>query len=297
MQPSPSPLTRSTGPVRWHDPALVKASVACHLGAAAAVVAESALWPWAAGAVAIDHALLTAGGLWPRSTWLGSNMRRLGEAAAQRREVAITIDDGPDPVVTPAVLDLLDRHGARATFFCIAEQAARHPALCREIVARGHSIQNHTHRHSHTFSFSGPRAFAREIDRSQDTLAQLTGQRPVYFRAPAGFRNLFLAPVLDERGLQLVSWTRRGYDTARRDPAGVLQRLTRGLAAGDILLLHDRGSATAPSGRPVVLEVLPRLLEQLAQAGLVPVTLTQAESRPETALAPRPRAQTAERPA
>jgi peptidoglycan/xylan/chitin deacetylase (PgdA/CDA1 family) len=272
---SSTPLTRPAGPVRWHAPVLVKASVACHVGAVAAVVVESALWPWAAGAVAIDHVLLTANVLWPRSTWLGANVRRLPEAAVQRREVAITIDDGPDPDVTPQVLDQLDAGGARATFFCIAEQAARHPALMREIVARGHSVQNHTHRHSHTFSFLGPKAYAREVDRSQQLLAQLTGQRPLYFRAPAGFRNMFLAPVLHDQGLQLVSWTRRGYDTARGDPAGVLQRLTRGLAAGDILLLHDRGSATAPSGQPVVLEVLPVLLQRLHDTGLKAVTLPQ----------------------
>lgn len=275
MQPS-TPLTHPSRPVRWHAPALVKASVACHVGAAAVLVAESALWPWAAGALAVDHVLLTASGLWPRSTWLGANMRRLPPAAARRGEVAVTLDDGPDPAVTPAVLDVLDAHGARATFFCIADQAARHPQLCREIVARGHSVQNHTHRHSHAFAFSGPRAFGAEIDRAQDTFAQITGQRPAFFRAPAGFRNLFLAPALDERGLQLVSWTRRGYDTVRRDPAGVLQRLTRGLAGGDIVLLHDRGSALAGNGRPVVLEVLPALLQRLHQARLTAVTLPQA---------------------
>lgn len=275
---SSTPLTRPSSPVRWHAPVLVKASVACHVGAAAVVMAESALWPWAAGALALDHAVLTASGLLPRSTWLGDNMRRLPEAAARRREVAVTLDDGPDPVVTPAVLDLLDAHGARATFFCIAEQAARHPQLCREIVARGHSVQNHTHRHSHSFSLSGPQAFAAEIDRAQDTLAQITGQRPQFFRAPAGFRNLFLAPALAERGLQLVSWTRRGYDTVRRDPAGVLRRLTRELAAGDILLLHDRGSASTRDGTPVVLDVLPALLRRLNEAGLVPVTLPHAQA-------------------
>ncbi|MBX3622725.1 MAG: polysaccharide deacetylase family protein [Rhizobacter sp.] len=269
-------MSRTSSPLRWHAPVLVKATLACHLAAGVAVLAEPASWPWALAAVVLNHAVLTAAGLWPRSSWLGSNLQRLPEAAVQRREVALTLDDGPDPQVTPAVLDLLDAHGARATFFCIAEQAARHPQLCREIVARGHSVQNHSHRHVHTFSFSGPQAFAREIDRAQETLAQLTGQRPLYFRAPAGFRNLFLAPVLDERRLQLVSWTRRGYDTVRRDPKRVLQRLTRGLAAGDILLLHDRGSATAASGHPVVLEVLPALLHRLHDEGLRAVTLPQA---------------------
>ncbi len=263
-------------PVRWHAPALVKASVACHLGAGAAMLAEPGLWPWSAGVLAANHAVLTGTGLWPRSTWLGRNMRRLPVASASRREVSVTIDDGPDPEVTPAVLDVLDAHGARATFFCIAQRAQAHAALCRQIVERGHSVQNHSHRHVHTFSLSGPRAFEREIAAAQDALSQVTGQRPTFFRAPAGLRNLFLAPVLDAQGLHLVSWTRRGFDTVRHQPDDVLARLTRDLAAGDILLMHDANCRLAPSGRPVILEVLPALLQRIAQAGLRTVTLPQA---------------------
>lgn len=274
--PSSSPPTCSAAPARWRTPVLVKASVACHLGAGTAVLAEPALWPWSLGALTVNHVVLTATGLWPRSTWLGSNLRRLPAASAARGEIAVTIDDGPDPAVTPAMLDLLDAHGARATFFCIARQAAAHPRLCREIVERGHSVQNHSHRHATTFAFSGPRAFAREITLAQDTLGQITGQAPVFFRAPAGLRNPFLGRVLHDKGLQLVSWTRRGFDTVFASPAGVLARLTRGLQAGDIVLLHDRGSRRAPSGQPVALEVLPQLLRRIEQAGLRSVTLPQA---------------------
>ena len=263
-------------PARWRAPLLVKASVACHVGATLAVVAQPALWPWALGTVALDHALSAATGLWPRSTWLGSNWRRLPDAAAARFEVAITIDDGPDPQVTPAVLDLLDAHRACATFFCIAAHAQAHSELCREIVRRGHSVQNHSQHHAHTFSLLGPRGIHREVAQAQDTLTRITGEAPRFFRAPAGLRNVFLAPVLQRQGLQLVSWTRRGFDTARRNPAGVLARLTHRLAAGDIVLLHDGNAARTSGGRAVVLEVLPGLLKRFAQAGLRSVTLPQA---------------------
>ena len=268
---SPAPL-----PARWRMPLLLKASAACHVGAAAVAVAQPALWPWALGALVADHALITATGLWPRSTWLGANLRRLPPASAARHEIALTIDDGPDPELTPAVLDLLDAHRARATFFCIARHAERHPALCREIVRRGHSVQNHSHRHAHTFSLLGPGAIRRELVQAQDALAQITGQRPRFFRAPAGLRNLFLDPVLHALDLQLASWTRRGFDTAHGNPAGVLARLTRDLAAGDILLVHDHHVAAAPSGRPVVLEVLPALLQRFERDGLHAVTLNDA---------------------
>jgi peptidoglycan/xylan/chitin deacetylase (PgdA/CDA1 family) len=275
-----NPIEAATSPTstapRRRLPALLRASVACHLGAGAAVAAAPALWPWALGAVALDHALIAGAGLWPRSTWLGENMRRLPDASASRHEISITIDDGPDPKITPAVLDVLDAFKAHATFFCIAAHAQQHPALCREIVARGHSVQNHSQRHSHSFSVLGPSAIRREIEAAQNTLAQITGIRPRYFRAPAGLRNLFLAPVLQTLDVQLVSWTRRGFDTVRSDPALVLSNLVKTLAAGDILLLHDHNTAIAPSGKPVVIEVLPQLLGAIARAQLRPVTLLEA---------------------
>lgn len=275
MHASPPPAL-PFAPARWRLPPLLRASLAVHAGAGALALAQPALWPWALGALALDHALITATGLWPRSTWLGANLLRLPPAAVARREIALTIDDGPDPSITPAVLDLLDAHHARATFFCIARHAEQHAALCREIVRRGHSVQNHSFEHAHTFSLLGPRAIHRELGRAQDTLAQVTGQRPRYFRAPAGLRNLFLAPVLHELDLQLVAWTRRGFDTVRRDPTDVLARLTRELAAGDILLLHDHHAARAANGRPVTLEVLPALLQRFERDGLRAVTLPEA---------------------
>jgi peptidoglycan-N-acetylglucosamine deacetylase len=261
---------------RWPVPPLLRASAALHAAAGLALLAAPAQWPWAVAALVSNHAVLTGVGLWPRSTALGDNLVRLPAAAAARGEVAITIDDGPDPEVTPAVLDLLESHGARATFFCIGERAERHPALVREIVRRGHSVQNHSHVHRHHFSLLGPRGFAREIGAAQDTLGRLAGEAPRFFRAPAGLRNPFLAPVLHRAGLTLASWTRRGFDTREREPQRVLERLTRGLAAGDVLLLHDGHCARDAQGRPVILAVLPQLLEQLQWRQLRPVTLPQA---------------------
>jgi peptidoglycan/xylan/chitin deacetylase (PgdA/CDA1 family) len=257
-------------------PAYVKASLAWHVGAGVAAIALPGAWPWALGAVAVNHAALTAGGLWPRSRWLGSNWTRLPDAASARGEIALTIDDGPDQAVTPALLDLLDRHGAQATFFCIGRQARAHRALCREIVARGHSVQNHSDRHSHAFSLLGPKAMAREIAAAQATLADITGVAPRYFRAPAGLRNPFLAPVLQRLDLQLVSWTRRAFDTVRRDPAAMLARLGDRLGGGDILLAHDGHAARTEGGGAIVLAVLPDLLARIRALGLVPVTLPAA---------------------
>src|SRR5580704_10739229 len=128
----------------YRPSALIRGSVALHLAAAAGLALRPALWPWALGAVVADHLALTAAGLVPRSRLLGANWTRLPAAAAARGEIAITIDDGPDPEVTPAVLALLERQGVRASFFCVGERVARFPQLARDIVARGHSIENHS---------------------------------------------------------------------------------------------------------------------------------------------------------
>lgn len=264
------------GAARWRPTPLVAASVLLHPACLALWLWQPAWWPQLLALLVADHALLTACGLWPRSHWLGPNITRLPAAAAARGEVCITIDDGPDPQVTPAVLDILERHRARATFFCIGSQALRHPELCREIMRRGHSIENHSQHHRHHFSVMGPRGLRRELQAAQDTLARITGRRPRFFRAPAGLRNPLLDPVLPGLGLRLASWTRRGFDTRTHDAGLLLERLTRNLAGGDILLLHDGHAARGADGRPAILAVLPRLLERIADAGLTPVTLDHA---------------------
>jgi peptidoglycan/xylan/chitin deacetylase (PgdA/CDA1 family) len=265
---------------------LIRASRALHIGALGVVLVRPHWWPWALSAVVADHLLLTASGLWPRSHLLGPNWTHLprldaGSAAGAPAPaaVAITIDDGPDPEVTSRVLDLLDEHDARATFFCIGERVERHPALARAIVARQHEIGNHTYRHLMRFSLLGPRGVAKEIARAQEAIGAATGEVARFFRAPAGLRNPFLEPALTRANLQLVSWTRRGFDTVNGCAGRVLDSLTRDLQGGDILLLHDGHAARTPSGSPVILEVLPGLLRALATARLAPITLRAALAR------------------
>jgi peptidoglycan/xylan/chitin deacetylase (PgdA/CDA1 family) len=268
---------KPTGRPRWRPSALVQGSLGLHAVAAAGLFTPA--WPWSVGAIVADHLLVTAIGLWPRSTWLGPNLTHLPRELPQ---VALTIDDGPDPEVTPAVLDRLDELQAVATFFCIGARVQTHPALAREIVRRGHAIGNHSQHHRHHFSLMGPGQLRREIAAAQDNIAQVTGVAPSFFRAPAGLRNVFLDPVLHRLGLQLASWTRRGFDTRTGNAALVLRRLTRGLAAGDILLLHDHHAARTPQGRPVLLEVLPPLLATIREQGLQTVRLDAQAARAPT---------------
>ncbi len=206
--------------------AFLKASALVHLAALLALI-DLRLWPWSLAALVLNHLLLALAGLLPRSGWLGPNLTRL---PAGEGRVALTIDDGPDPQVTPAVLDLLALHGVRATFFCIGERVAQYPQLARRIAQEGHEIGNHTEHHRYVFSLFGPAAIRREIALAQASIQAVCQVVPRFFRAPAGLRNPFLQPCLSDLHLQLASWTRRGYDTVNGDPDRVLQRLTRNLA-------------------------------------------------------------------
>jgi peptidoglycan-N-acetylglucosamine deacetylase len=255
---------------RWLPTPLVRGSALVHLAALGLVAAGR--WRWAAAAVFADHVVLAAAGMTPRSRLLGPLLTRLPAEAAARGEVALTFDDGPDPRATPAVLDLLDAGGHRASFFLIGRRAEAHPELVAEIVRRGHAVENHTHRHSKGFALLGPRRAAAEIDRAQETLTTLAGSPPAWFRPPAGMRNPWTGPLAAGRGLAIASWTRRGFDAVSRDPAQVARRLTAGLAAGDVLLLHDGGGARG-AGRRVVVDALPAVLAALAQRGLTSVPL------------------------
>ena len=125
----------------------------------------------------------------------------------------------------------------------------------------------------HAASHEQRAAVGREIAQAQATIEDVTGYSPIYFRAPAGLRNIFLDPVLHQLGLHLASWTRRGFDTRTGDAAVITRRLSQGLGAGDILLLHDYHAATAASGKPVILEALPPLLAAIRAQGLATVRL------------------------
>jgi len=261
---------------RWRPSIALQASFALHGGAGIALLANPALWPWALGALAANHAVLTAAGLMPRSTLLGANVTRLPADATARREVSLTFDDGPDPEVTPRVLDMLDEAGIKASFFCIGYRARQHPALCRELTARGHRVENHGDSHSKAFATFGPGRMRADIAAAQSTLADITGQAPRFFRATAGLRNPFLDPVLNRLDLRLAAWTRRSFDTRTGDADAALRRLTCRLGPGDILLLHDGHAARDGTGTPVILAALPRLLRTLADRDLKAVTLAGA---------------------
>lgn len=217
----------------------------------AIVLLGSAHWPW----------------LWatlrPGCCWWGPVRSR----TSSQNEVWLTIDDGPDPVDTPQILDLLDAHGAKVTFFLIGKKAAAHPELVREIVRRGHEVANHTMNHwAGSFWIRGPVAVRQEILNATAVLSPLMeGQRLRWFRSPAGLRNHWVHPVLAETGLKLVAWSSRGYDGVSADADAVVNRVVGTLSAGAIVLLHE--GRISSTGDRLILNVLPRVLREIEARG------------------------------
>jgi peptidoglycan-N-acetylglucosamine deacetylase len=260
----------------WQPTPFVKASYAVHAVSAIAVGALPATWPWALAAVAANQVLIGGAVMWPRSTWIGENIRRLPPSSIANNEIALTFDDGPDPNVTPQVLDLLDGSGLKASFYVVGERALKYPRLMQDIVKRGHAVENHSHRHTNMFAFYLSSQLHRELVTAQQAIADASGSLPRFFRAPMGFRSPFLDPVIARLGLHYSSWTRRGFDSTAKHPAPVLRRLVTGLNSGDILLLHDGSLLRTRRERAVVLDVLPELLRNISARGLRCVTLRHA---------------------
>ncbi len=262
--------------VFWHSSWLIRISILIHILLLGFVLVYPEHWRYLLLIFVLNHGVITLAGLLPRCHWLGSNWTRLPKWSLARNEIALTIDDGPEPEVTPQVLDMLDQYQIKATFFCIGRRAVLYPELTKEIVQRGHELGNHSQHHRHTFSLSGSQAIYREVSAAQKTLTNITGVVPRFFRAPAGLRNLFLAPVLSRLNLQLAHWSIRAYDTTVKNSDKVKAKLLRGIKPGTILLLHDGNAARTKTNEPMILAVLPTLIEAAKQQNLRFVTLSQA---------------------
>ncbi len=174
----------------WRPPPLVVASLFWHLAVIGALVLHPHSWGAALLAILANHVVLCIPGVYPHSQIFGPCWRRL-PSLGSGDEVALTFDDGPDPAVTPQVLELLAAAGARASFFLIGSRAEAHPELVERIVAAGHRVENHTQHHRYTFAFNLYPFLRREIENAQRALGELAGRPPAYFRAPAGMHNLF----------------------------------------------------------------------------------------------------------
>jgi peptidoglycan/xylan/chitin deacetylase (PgdA/CDA1 family) len=189
-------------------------------------------------------------------------------------KVALTFDDGPDPEVTPAVLDELKRHGARATFFVIGQALEAHPELGRRIVAEGHVLANHSWQHSYLQNFRLHDWQRQEIERAEHAIETVSG-RPSHrlYRAPVGMKTGDQARALGELGLKVVAWSVHSRDTLHPDPAAMARRVLANIRGGDVVLLHD--GDRVPGKRKDCAPAVRLILEGLHAKGLACVAVTE----------------------
>jgi peptidoglycan-N-acetylglucosamine deacetylase len=195
----------------------------------------------------------------PRNQWLVANRSRVDGAGC----VALTFDDGPDPVDTPKLLDLLREKGVQATFFVVGKRADQYPEIVRRTWEEGHLVANHTWSHYSLFCFLMPRRLRAEIEHGTESIRRSCGFRTRYFRSPVGLRHPLLAPYLQDAGLEYISWTIRTRDTLTADSGAIAQRILNKAASGDIILLHDH----LPRGAQAMLEALPGVIDELRNRG------------------------------
>ena len=174
--------------------------------------------------------------------------------------ILITFDDGPHPVNTLRILEILKENDVKAVFFVVGEKAMKYPEIIEQIIDEGHLIGNHTYTHPPLFAlFSGKRVKS-EIVQCEKALKDRFGITPSFFRPPIGYTNPIIGRVVRELNVQVMGWSFRSWDTVLRNPKLLLRWSERGLKPGNILLFHDTLNQTV--------HMLPELLALSAQKGL-----------------------------
>ena len=228
----------------------------------------------AGGATCAAGGILSWAAVAPSAQLFGGTICRTGNSGT----LALTFDDGPNPSVTPTLLDLLDRHETRASFFLIGRHVRAFPELAKEIAARGHTIGNHTDTHSR-LTFLSPRRISEELSRCYEAIERATGRKTQWMRPPFGFRGPQLAPILRRRGdADMVMWSIWARDWKPQPPEPVINRLRRA-RGGDIVLLHDGDHRVLQGERRHTVAALAHWLPRWKDAGLRFVALDEINQK------------------
>jgi peptidoglycan-N-acetylglucosamine deacetylase len=250
--------------------------------------------PWLIGVpvgIAAGLAGVTAyGAVHPRAQLFGPAIFHTDRA----RKLAITFDDGPNPAITPKLLDLLDRYKAKATFFLVGKYVREAPALAKEIITRGHLVGNHTETHPNLF-FCGPEETRSELLRCSEAIGQATWEEPRWFRPPFGFRSPWLGQIALSYRMRTVLWTQLPGDWRAKPANWLIERMkpmaanaqnlkkqgkpSRPATHGDILCLHDGDYAKPNADRERTLAALEYWLPRWRDLGLEFVTIGQTAGK------------------
>lgn len=222
---------------------------------------------WATAALSVP-ALAAWGAVAPSSQIFGRTIRKTQDPGA----IALTFDDGPNPAVTPALLEVLEKNSVRATFFVVGKHVRAFPEIAVEIVARGHTIANHTETHPRLVFM--PAAHVREeLSRCNESIAAAVRKEILWMRPPYGFRGLNLDSVAHGLGFAgVVMWSRWAWDWKAQPVGPVIERLRR-VRRGDIVLLHDGDHRRLEGDRRHTVAAMEYWLPRWREAGFRFVTL------------------------
>ena len=184
-----------------------------------------------------------------------------------QNKIALTFDDGPHPVYTPQVLDFLDKHSIKATFFCIGKNVKQYPYLVERIIKEGHTIGNHSFSHSNFIDFKNKNGWLKEIEATDLEIQKITGQKPRFFRPPFGVTTPHLARAIKKTQHLVIGWNVRSFDTRNLPAEKIVRKISPKIQAGSIILLHDRHERILP--------ILEQLLPEIAQKNLSFTTINE----------------------
>jgi len=196
----------------------------------------------------------------------------LGKIESDRKVVALTFDDGPNPDATPRILDTLREKGVRATFFVLGSHAERWPELVRRISHEGHQIGNHGYFHR-KLQFKSPFYVSRDIRLGIRAIRRAGAPAPRYFRAPHGFRSPWTTPIASSYGERTVGWSLGVWDSDRPGVDEIVRRTLEGVEPGSIVLLHDGDGYNPDGDRMQTAAVLPLIIDRLKEQGYEFATL------------------------
>ncbi|MDP2858120.1 MAG: glycerol-3-phosphate acyltransferase [Bacillota bacterium] len=222
---------------------------------------------------------LLAAGLWFANKYVyrgfGLQVPIIRAGGPYYKVVALTFDDGPDPVYTPQILDVLKKNNVKATFFIVGRHAEKYPAIVRQIAADGHNIGNHSETHPINLVMLSKEKIAQEVIKAEEAIYRACGIRPYLFRPPRGLYNKALTSLLRESRYTLVLWSLSSRDWQEPSYKEIVWRITTGIKNGDILLFHDSGSLIVPEGgsRESTVAALPYVIKELRDKGYRFVTI------------------------
>lgn len=185
---------------------------------------------------------------------------------AKRKAIALTFDDGPSEN-TLQILDILEKHDAKATFFCIGKNIEKHPEILKKIDAQGHIIGNHSFSHSNFFDFYRKNRVIQELKETDNLILEITGKKPYFFRPPYGVTNPSIRRALETTKHQVIGWNIRSMDGISKNTPAIFNRIVTRLSPGSVVLLHDT--------RPQTNAVLEQLLLSLAEKKYETVSITE----------------------